>query len=95
MRAEKIVKDLRELQLLQAALTRVADYQPGKVRVRVDFAQDQIKSAAVRRVIDETATEVIKTLATTDQMRAKMTQKISARIEKIEQRHAAALAGGE
>jgi hypothetical protein len=94
MKPDRIVRDLRELEVLRAALTRVPDYKPGNVTVRMEFAQEHIKNTAVRDLMNETLVLCIKSLATTNEMRDLIAARIQARITTLETKYADILAAG-
>ena len=83
---ERVIKDISEIKLLRAALAKAAEYQPGQVRVSINFNQP-IQHRAVKEAINKIAMQIIKGILTTNEMRARIAAALSARIAVLEAKY--------
>jgi hypothetical protein len=86
MKPEKVAKDLRELALLRKTAARIPDYQPGKVRVSVDF-QQPISSFSEKQHFHGLLMDIVKNVLTPEEVRDRMTHKVNTRIAALEAKY--------
>ena len=93
MNPTRVAHDMAELTALRGAVKQAAEYQPGKVTVRVDFAQP-IASYSVKMALYAAAGEVVKNVLPTAEMRLRIEEVLKAKIATIEARYPAGVVDG-